>query len=217
MWEWLSQHDTAVSALANVCMVVIWLVYLQLFYMSFRRQRRPCLLIHHAQGYDPSDLCLLVNMGSEAVHVHGVLARIEVEGRSLSQPITELGEVSARDENMEASLRQGPLHPGDYLVLGSVEQILDFSKISPGKEIQEAQDRSSMARIDCSVEICVVAAHGPSCHLVGACQKFLVREVRGRWILRPESLLTEQYTSRHSRTLVEGWMKEYVRFSTSPD
>lgn len=38
MGQWLNDHSEVVAAMANVAMVVIWLLYLQLFYRMFRRR-----------------------------------------------------------------------------------------------------------------------------------------------------------------------------------
>ncbi|MCG6156388.1 hypothetical protein [Rubinisphaera margarita] len=196
-------------------MVLIWLLYLQLFYLQFRRHRKPCLVIHHAQGHDPSDLCLLVNMSSEPVHVQCVLAKIRDDDRTITRPVTELGEVSPTTSQLESALRQGPIRPGDYMVLGTLEQILNLQPLIEERLQSAHTDTDRQVLPTHEIELCVVAVHGPSDHLVGARRRFKVHRVKNGWVLQASEAQTDQLASHRHIRIVKNWLDEYSQNTIS--
>ncbi len=209
MWEWLQQNAQLISALGSITMVFIWLLYLQLFYLQFRRQRKPCLVIHHEQGNGPSDLCLLVNMSSEPIHVQCILAKIRVEDRTVTRPVTELGEVSPTSQQLESTLRQGPICPGDYLVLGTLERIVNLQPLIEEQMQAHSEETEQSFPYPLDIEIRIVAVHGPSDHLVGACRRFNVRRRENKWVLDASQFQTDQLSSHRHLKTVEKWVEEY--------
>lgn len=93
----------------------------KLFFLQYKRNNRPYLLIHHAQNENPDALCLLVNMGKETVHVQCFQVVLFTRaGEEKLMTVTEYRQVSADDTNVLQVLRQGPLQPGGYLVFGGI-------------------------------------------------------------------------------------------------
>ena len=43
--EWLSSHSAALGVIVNAAMLVVWIVYLNIFLVSYLRRRRQCILI----------------------------------------------------------------------------------------------------------------------------------------------------------------------------
>ncbi len=46
MWTWLSDNSSTIQAISGIVTAIVWIVYLQIFVSSFRRQRRSEILIH---------------------------------------------------------------------------------------------------------------------------------------------------------------------------
>ena len=70
--QWIAQHSQAISALTSIGTLLVWVIYLQIFVSSYRRQLRATLLITHGAGDGLEARCLLSNMSSGAVHVASV-------------------------------------------------------------------------------------------------------------------------------------------------
>lgn len=49
--KWLSSDSAALAVIVNAAMLVVWIVYLNIFLVSYLRQRQQCILI--AQGAGP--------------------------------------------------------------------------------------------------------------------------------------------------------------------
>lgn len=61
-----------IMAFVEVCTLLIWFVFAQLFFLSIRRQRRARFLIH-TEGYDCSSMkVVLTNMAAEPVYVRNI-------------------------------------------------------------------------------------------------------------------------------------------------
>ena len=63
MFDWLFEHGDNVSVLTDIGTLIVWVVYAQLRYFSFRRQRRPRLVIERGRKKDIDALCILRNIG----------------------------------------------------------------------------------------------------------------------------------------------------------
>ncbi|WP_334063034.1 hypothetical protein [Limimaricola cinnabarinus] len=47
---WLSIHSAALCLIINAAMLLVWMVYLNIFLVSYLRQRRQCILITQGAG-----------------------------------------------------------------------------------------------------------------------------------------------------------------------
>jgi len=192
-----------ISPVANVCMVLIWLVYLQIFLFQYKRANRPLMVIHHAQGSDPDAACMLVNMSQEPVHVLSVMAKVTTQDKSYVLPVTEYQRLTVDDQNVQGRLRQGPLQSGEYLLLGTFEEIILGER---SKESGQAGDLRQATRL----ELRIAAVHGPSRYHIGARRHFRIETGNGKPCIIPEGLYTEQLASRRSRKLVQRWVEEQI-------
>jgi hypothetical protein len=223
MLAWLSEHGQALSAAASLGMLVVWILYLQLFFRMVQRQRRPNLLIHQAGGFELDGRCIVANMSETAVHVAAVLVDVEHDpveddrarrddsasdgrepgGRRVTfQPRPVHGR---NDGEALADTRQGPLGSGRYLDLGSFAALLD------------AADRGHRAEdeLGAALTVRVVAFVGSELYPAGARRRFRISGRRHDATVQPESLLPEQLSSARQRRVARRWLAEAQRLDVA--
>lgn len=191
----------AISAISSMVMAAVWVFYFQFFYLQYRRSNRPYLVIHHAQNESPDSLCMLVNMSAEPVHIQVV--QVVIRDRSGSERIltvTDYERVMESREPIQHSLRQGPLCPGEYLMLGT------FRSIILGRKSDDDESLNRLREVE-NLEIRVAVIHGPSPFPVGARRVFAVHQNGGTRIV-PYNVHTEQLTRRRNRSTVREWLEQ---------
>lgn len=200
----------AISAISSMVMAAVWVFYFQFFYLQYRRSNRPYLVVHHAQNESPESLCLLVNMSAEPVHIQVV--QVVVRDRSGGERIltvTDYERVMESREPIQHSLRQGPLCPGEYLMLGT------FRSIILGRKSDDEDSARRLQEVE-SLEIRVAVIHGPSPFPVGARRAFAVHRSDGIRIA-PYNVHTEQLTRRRNRSTVREWLEQELNPENSGD
>ncbi len=189
-----------IGPVSSAVMAVIWIVYFQLFFFQYKRNNRPYLVIHHAQNENPDALCLLVNMGKETVHVQCVQVVLQTRaGEEKTLTVTEYRRVGADDSNVHQVLRQGPLQPGGYLVLGS------FRNIILGRRSDDS-DSDYLFEDITAVEIRAAVVHGPSRYPVGVRRSFRLEHERQTEIF-PRNIHSEQLNRRRDRHEIRRWLE----------
>lgn len=207
LWTWIQHNADGLTAIANVLMLLIWLLYLELFFRQYRRARRPYLEIQHGQGSDMTSVCLLVNVGKELFDVKSVIVEVAGDGKRASFQVSDYRCISQEDEGVAQILRQGPLQPRGLIVIGRFEDLIRGRTTDPdGRRVAlqlgiPSQDAES-------IEIRCVALH--SGRLVGARRRFFVRDRENHRAIRPEGNYTRQLTSRWRRNQLERWLGEAV-------
>lgn len=190
-----------IAPLSSAVMAIVWVVYFPLFFFQYQRNNRPYLVIHHAQNENPDALCLLVNMGKEAVHVQCVQAVVRQRaGEENTLTVTQYDRVTADDKNIQQSLRQGPLQPGGYLVLGS------FRNIILGRKSDD-EDAFYLLEDIVQIELRAAVIHGPSKYPVGVRRRFVLTH-EGETRIFPHNIYSEQLISRKGRHTVRRWVEE---------
>ncbi|QJX02048.1 hypothetical protein HML84_07495 [Alcanivorax sp. IO_7] len=128
MLDWISQHQKVLSVLISFGTLLIWLVYAQLLYQSYRRQRRPRIVINRGKHRSVNALCLISNMSAESVFVEHIVARLETDRGVFRADVTELEQdYEQGDEHREQrhgtapdslrdSTRQGRWHPANFCI-----------------------------------------------------------------------------------------------------
>lgn len=193
-----------IGAVSSAIMALVWIVYFQLFFIQYKRNSRPYLVIHHAQNENPDALCLLVNMGKETVHVQCVQVVLFTRaGEEKTMTVTEYRRIQADDSNVHQVLRQGPLQPGGYLVLGS------FRNIILGRRSEES-DSDYLFEDIVEMEIRAAVIHGPSKYPVGVRRSFTLRHEGGPEIF-PRNIHSEQLVRRADRHEVRHWLEAELR------
>jgi len=195
-----------ITPLSSAVMALVWVVYFHLFFRQYKRQNRPFLVIHHAQGHDPQAACMLVNMSEQPVHVQCVTAHVKTRDRSYTLSVTNTNRLAPEDGNITEIVRQGPLKPSGHLVLGSFEEVILGKRSEEGGEEDIA---ASLAEVE-SLELNVAVLHGPSRFPIGARRLFYFEEEDGATRVRPANIHTEQLVTRRRAKVVRKWVEEYV-------
>lgn len=190
-----------VTPVSSAIMALVWVVYFQLFFIQYKRSSRPYLVIHHAQNESPDALCILVNMGKEPVHIQCVQALIQTqEGDEELFTVTRYDRVNADDSNIPQSLRQGPLQPGGFLVLGT------FRNIILGHRTDEPGAGEDLLPNVRTLELRAAMIHGPSRRPVGVRRRFYLQH-RGGTLIYPQNIHSEQLVRRRDRREVSRWIE----------
>lgn len=194
-----------IGPISSAIMAIVWIVYFQVFFIQYKRNNRPYLVIHHAQNENPDALCLLVNMGKETVHVQCVQVVIFTRaGEERVMTVTEYRRVGAEDRSIHQVLRQGPLSPGGYLVLGS------FRNIILGRRSEDDEAAHLFEDIT-NIELRAAFIHGPSWSPVGVRRHFVLEHSADGAQIYPRNIYSEQLTRRKDRPEVRRWVECELR------
>lgn len=188
--DWILQYGKLISALTGVGTLIVWVVYLQIFVSSYRRQLHATMLITRGAHEAEATRCLVSNMSAAPIYVQSVLVTLETEGGSIVTPATDI--VDMGDDIGESSLaetRQGPLDPGQVKDIGSFHSL-----ISRGLR-QENLDLSDVR----AVLVEVVAAYASEDLPIGARRRFVVLDDAGGLRLQGDTIQTTQVRKRRER------------------
>ena len=87
-------------------MLLVWIAFLQVFVSSYRRQKRPNILIHRGAGSELEARCLISNMSAEPIYIESLIATVETVDGRWSCPVTEADEGRS---DLTLATRQGPM------------------------------------------------------------------------------------------------------------
>lgn len=195
MVEWIRDYRDVLSVLLNLGMLLVWLVYLQIFIAGFLRKRRPKLLIAEGAGSDLNARCLISNMSEDAMYIANIIASVRGPKDSRSSSVIDIravpDETSRRDPKQKTN--QGPLEAGGYMDAGSFQDFVDRA-LTRGEDIS-----SLMQRGVCVLEVTVVAIYASEELPAAAMRHFSLVPSKGRVHLRPQSFDTRQIRSRRER------------------
>ncbi|EHJ91591.1 hypothetical protein [Vreelandella boliviensis] len=206
--EWLNANAQAISAVASICTLFVWVFYAQLLYNGYVRQRRPRVIINRGRGIGVDAICLISNMSSEAIYIQHLVAALHAQHRSYSLDVVEYQQRRCeqhKNEPQEAGYRthQGPLASGDYLNIQSFGDI-----VNQVKEYWEIDD-NLMQEQNIQLEIRVIAIYGSEDMPTGASRTFnLDLSASPDHQLIPASVDTDRLNSRGQRKRVLEWAKE---------
>lgn len=196
-----------ISTVASVIMTLAWVAYLHLALTQYMRSNRPYLVIQHAHENDPSALCTLVNLSKEPVHLQAVIARIHRGNECNSYRITNYERITSTEQQVQSKLRQGPIQPGEYLVLGSFADIM-LGKQSADEDSEKTK-ADHLSQID-SLELCVAVVYASKKHHIGARRHFFLEHFKENTKIHAYSIFTEQLTRRKHRNTVRDWVNAGV-------
>ena len=197
----LLKYAPLISAVASILMLGVWAVYLALFWRNYRQQHRAKIVIGLGEGVGLDALCLVSNMGSEPIHIEGVIIAAEHQGRRWDKAITGIPNMDERSGPMKPA-REGPLKSGEYIVLGTFRDLLEFAKgqLAEG-ETADPVDNTRPA-LD-AIAICVVADLSSESGLVYARRRFVIRSQPHGVVFRPEEPDTRRLTRARDRREME--------------
>ncbi|CEP36323.1 MULTISPECIES: hypothetical protein [Halomonadaceae] len=201
--EWLNDNAQAISAVASICTLFVWVFYAQLLYNGYVRQRRPRVIINRGKGIGVDAICLISNMSSEAIYVQHLVAVLHTQKRSYSLDVVEYQQHGGKHQEADYRTHQGPLASGDYLNIQSfgdiVKQVKDYWEI----------DDNLLQEQNIQLEIRVIAIYGSEDMPTGASRTFnLDLNASPNHQLIPASVDTDRLNNRGQRKRVLEWAKE---------
>ncbi|MFZ5963817.1 hypothetical protein ACOXXX_12755 [Thalassococcus sp. BH17M4-6] len=190
--DWMQENAEQITLWANIAMVMIWLVYLQLMYMGIRRANRAVIHIDKAASEDEDARCLVANMGSDTVYVLAVKVDLDCANGVHEALVTDRME---KDGPLGGDFREGsskgPLRGGEVVDIGSFGAIVE----------RAARQMDADIRVDTcrGIEITVVVAAQQAHKLLGGYKRFEVEGAEGGPLtVRSDDVLTRQ---------ISGWKR----------
>lgn len=210
-------YISAVSAVATVGTLIVWVYYARLLHLGFIRHEAPLLLIHQARVQtSESSACLIANLSREPVHVALILALAHTARGVYKVRITDYRMLSSSDEEdfaHESHLKEGPLHAGSYLSLGSFRSILhtlaDASSLERDLMPEEATPSAiDIARHISSLELRVIIHYSAYIRPAAVTRRYNVGVHGDHVHFLPPQVLTKQWVTRRGRRLAEEWLEQ---------
>ncbi|HEX5678784.1 MAG TPA: hypothetical protein VFX91_12530, partial [Alcanivorax sp.] len=99
MFDWISENKDVLDVLIGVGTLLVWVVYAQLLYNGYKRQRRPRVAITRGRQKGVEALCLISNMSAESIFIQHIVARLETDNGTYFHDITELEQSYQGDED----------------------------------------------------------------------------------------------------------------------
>jgi len=195
----MTQNSQTLTTLANAGMLVVWLLYLQLFLLSFRRQRRCKILITVGGHARPEARCLITNMSAEPVYILAIVAEVSTGEERWSRSITEyeLQDEAHPPVDSGQMTRQGPLRTGEFRDIGSFSDLLQRARHAHGD--WKSSDRVADEHQPAELTLTVIAAHNSEDVLAGARRCFMLPVEEETAQVRPKTPEAQQIRGRWAR------------------
>lgn len=154
------------TAVMTCVTALIWVVYLNFFLRSYRRQQRPSILITSGAGRHLDAHCFVTNLGLEPVYLLDVVIDlIEPDGKVVRAVIPERTEhwtkaAPSEDDDIRRATNVGPLSSGGERDLGRFRTLIDRA----GTENPDIKTGNAFT----SLEITVVIVTASQAELCGA-------------------------------------------------
>ncbi|MBL7251612.1 hypothetical protein [Alloalcanivorax marinus] len=219
MFDWISQHQKVLSVMISFGTLLIWLVYAQLLYQSYRRQRRPRIVINRGKHRSVNALCLISNMSAESVFVEHIVAWLETDRGVLRADVTELeqdyeqGDEDRQQrhgtapDSLRDSTRQGPLAPGEFLHIGAFGDVIERVCRARGVSLEAGDGDERIVRAR-ALTVQVVAIYGSDDLPIGVERRFLIHETKRGHLLVPDTWDSKRLASRRQRRRLRDLMEE---------
>lgn len=211
MLDWISRHNQAIGAFLNLGMLVVWIVYLQVFVSNYRRQTRVHILINRGSGSGLDARCLVSNMSSEAIYIQSIIVDLETPDAHWSCPVTELDDIEEWEKPTDLDLwtRQGPLGAGCVRDMGAFRAMLDHALMTwsqSGNDVG-AGIREQLVAFDLKI----VAVYGSEDLPVGAKRRFAIFRNKGDVRIRPQTIEAQQIRSAPERRKIKSILENELR------
>lgn len=229
MLDWISQHQELLSLIINLATLLIWLVYAQLLYLGFRRQRRPRLIINRGKKKDINALCIISNMSVESVFIEYIIATLDTSRGQIVMDVTDFEQQYSDDDDLESNeeenrkarrvlndssvrenTRQGPLGSGDFLHIGTFNDLIARMARDEGIEMEHHRPKGDLTLDRLTIRL--VGIYGPEDMPVGAERSFTLSDNGVYCSLVPESWDTKRMASMRQRRELR---KQIQRFNST--
>lgn len=195
MFKWLAENTDMLNLAANWAMVAIWVIYLQVFLRSFRRQTLPKIVINRAAGSSLDASCFVSNMSSDGIYVESVIIGITCGDSRFAATVTD-AETGHSDEKSDPRSRtfQGTLGPSQYSSIGRFDELIGSATRRAGRDEDPLKSSSEI-----TVTVTILADHASENLLIGAEREFNASWESDHWKLEPVEPHTRQIRSRRKR------------------
>ncbi|MDO5759278.1 MAG: hypothetical protein Q4P24_17875 [Rhodobacterales bacterium] len=185
--------------MGGIVTAVVWIVYLQIFVSSFRRQRRSEILIHTG-GNRVNPRIFVSNLGFEPIYTIEIVLGVTSSGERKEVSVIDRSEVDEHDlTSPAAATLQGPLASGEYVDIGSLEEVLQRARVNDCA----APATDQIERI----EIQVAAITAATSSIVAAHREFDLAWSDGALRMTPRTLYAIQIRSWWGRRRIERNLK----------
>lgn len=185
---WLLDYAPLISAGMSGVTAIIWIVYLNVFLQSYRRQHRPSILITSGAGKGMNAHCFVTNLGLEPVFLLDIILDVTLgDGRTLRAVIPERNEMLGEDDSDARSATNiGPLASGDEKDIGRFRTLITRA-CAENPEITADMDFQCL-------EVTVVMVTASRVQLYGASRQYVIgREGDTVTHLRPTTVTARQH------------------------
>ena len=208
MLEWISDNSALINVFANLGMLAIWAIYLQMLFTSYKRERRPRLLITRGLSSDLDARCLVTNMSRDTIFIRSIIVTLETAAGELRYPVTEIDRIENRGDpaDIKQQTRQGPIASGAMRDLGSfaaiVTHVLDYKGPDdpPGSHNGWAGLKA--------LTITVIGVYGPDDVSIGARRSYDIVSGASNVHLTPRTIDAEQIRSSRERREIDKLLRE---------
>ncbi len=193
--DWITDNAEIVNIGLAALSAVIWLAYLQLFYLSFKRQHESTIMINRGAAEDDRARFIVTNLGSEPIYVIAILAEVTIGGERHVASVTDRDEVAFDTlENPLQRTNQGPLKSAEFRDIGGIRDLI--SRVCRRLKLEGEAD------VD-EIEVIIAAAAGHARDMIVARRSFERQtDDSGATIYAPTSLLSRQVRTRWNRKKV---------------
>ena len=233
MLEWIKQMSPLLQLGISVCTLLIWVIYAQLLYAGFLRQRRAALIINRGGSKNIDALCLISNMSAEAIFIQYILVELRTTTHCLTMDVTDKEmrkpdatsddsqdeeQGSSRSHSIERLLtessHQGPLDSSHYLHIGSFRDLL--------RRLERHTDRQHLFKQEddaapSSLTIRLIASYGPENRPIGAERTFDLQQGEHEIMLQPRTWNTVRLTSFRQRWRLRRTIRHYLERAANGD
>ena len=203
MLDWIAQNSDRLQVVVSLLTMLVWLAYLHIFWLNFRRQRQAVILITRSVAQDENAHCFVTNMGAEPIYLLEVMAKVVTEDKTYNVKVTEREEIALDEvEDPLTRTNQGPVKSRDFIDIGSFIDLLRRADVRIGSEgiFDEVQE----------MELTVAAIDGHAAHLVAARCKFRADWKDGKPYFLPERVMTHQIRSIFQRRKINAMLEEQI-------
>lgn len=217
MYQWIVDHKEVLSVIASIGSVIIWLVYAQLLYLGFRRQRQPRLIINRGRNKDIDALCLISNMSAESIFIAYIIAELETTEGSITMDVTDFeqqyDESDESGEDQDDSLnqsfakslqqdakdntRQGPIKPGEFFHIGTFSDLIHRLARDEGICMDGHKPQGDLEFTRLTLRL--IGIYGPEDMPIGAERSFDLKHGPLNYALTPVSWDTKRLASLRQR------------------
>lgn len=188
----MTEFSGLIQAFMSGIMVIVWVIYLQLFVSGIRRQRNTEILIHLG-GSRCSDARIFVsNLGLEPLYILDIILTVWTKDGQRETTIADRTELAKEDLHSPRNTSlQGPLNSGELVDIGSFDDILQRAQNNTFDAL-EARDIER-------AEVKVAAITAAISNIAAARRLFNIKYENDKYQVRPETLYAVQIRSLTER------------------